>query len=677
MVQKVKSLIQDKLNTACYKKYVREVERQKDSYRQWYLREEGWKNRTYSKAGALSVISVSMQSVVKGFEREQLTGIVLFYDSRSELEEKAAAVTAEFFAEYPFVQIAYGDEDRLDETGLRTDPWFKPQWSPDTFDSFQYFGHIFAVRAELLKELTAEEWETCLVGTFENNCYQMLLLLTKKVTDKRWIRANDMQKEIAPIGKVLLHMREETQDCEHAAVGCGSAAAGCKSVTESCGSAPVDCGYAAGNSGRVKGALISAVIPSKDNPAVLETCLSSIRDKTVLPSGVSLEIIVVDNGSSEENRCRLEQLAGRLNFRYFYHPMEFNFSRMCNYGIEKSNGDYILLLNDDMEIIQEDWLSKLYEKASLPHAGAVGAKLLYPDSDVIQHIGITNIKVGPVHKLLKKHDSESHYHGQNRHVYDMIGVTAACLLVARDKYDQAGGLYEEMAVAYNDVELNFALYELGYYNIERCDVTLYHHESLSRGDDNLSDEKWIRLLHEKDILYTRHPSLKGFDPFYSRNLAVHSNLYLSNFMYAYEKRDYYTEVKLWKKPEPVQWENGCLTVNAEHARKEKKLEFTERDDVYWIEGWSYVLGMDNCRYKRSLLLQGGKGKIYQAAVLDRYRKDVEAILPEQQNVALAGFVCRIPKDALPADTYTVCMLAFDRCSNQRLYARTEMKFTVE
>lgn len=648
MVQKIKTLIQDKLNIACYKKYVSEVERQKDSYRQWYLREEGWKHRTYPGALEQSVVPVPMQSVEKGFEREYPAGIVLFYDERGELEEKAAAVVAEFFKEYPFVQIAYGDEDRLDETGLRVDPWFKPQWSPDTLDSFQYFGHIFAVRAGLLAELTAEEWESCLKGRFENNCYQILLALTKKVTDKRWIKANDTQKEIAPIGKVLLHMREETQDCERATCVAGSS-----------------------------GALISAVIPSKDNPDVLETCIASVRDKTVLPSGVSLEIIVVDNGSSGENRIRLERLAEQFHFRYFYHPMEFNFSWMCNYGIGKSNGDYILLLNDDMEIIQSDWLAKLYEKASLPHAGAVGAKLLYPDSDVIQHIGITNIKVGPVHKLLKKHDSESHYHGQNRHVYDMIGVTAACLLIARDKYDQAGGLYEEMAVAYNDVELNFALYELGYYNIERCDVTLYHHESLSRGDDNLSDEKWIRLLHEKDILYTRHPSLKGFDPFYSRNLAVHSNLYLSNFMYAYEKRDYYTEVKLWKKPEPEQWENGCLTVNAEHARKEKKLEFTERDDVYWIEGWSYVLGMDNCRYKRSLLLLGSEGKIYQAAVLNRYRKDVEEILPEQQNVALAGFVCRIPKDALPADTYTVSMLASDRCSNQRLYAKTEMKFTVE
>lgn len=673
MVQKIKNLIQNKLNTACYKKYVGEVERQKDSYRQWYLREEGWKNKPYSRSSEQIVVSVPMQSVVKGFEQEYPAGIVLFYDERGELEEKAVAVTAEFFSQYPFVQIAYGDEDRLDETGLRVEPWFKPQWSPDTLDSFQYFGHIFAIRMELLKELTEEEWDTCLAGTFENDCYQMLLMLTKKVTDKRWIRANDTQKEIAPIGKVLLHMREETADCERTAVGCDSA-------TENCGGTPAGgtgSGGAAENSGHMRGALISAVIPSKDNPAVLETCIASIRDKTVLPSGVSMEIIVVDNGSSEENRSRLEQLADQYKFRYFYHPMEFNFSRMCNYGIEKSNGDYILLLNDDMEIIQSDWLAKLYEKASLPHAGAVGAKLLYPDSDVIQHIGITNIKVGPVHKLLKKHDGESHYHGQNRHVYDMIGVTAACLLVARDKYDQAGGLYEEMAVAYNDVELNFALYELGYYNIERCDVTLYHHESLSRGDDNLSDEKWIRLLHEKDILYTRHPSLKGFDPFYSRNLAVHSNLYLSNFMYAYEKRDYYTEVKLWKKPEPVQWENGCLTVNAEHARKEKKLEFAERDDVYWIEGWSYVLGMDNCRYKRSLLLLGSGGKIYQAAVLDRYRKDVEEILPEQQNVALAGFVCRIPKDALPNDTYTVCMLASDRCSNQRLYAKTEMKFTVE
>ena len=427
MVQKIKTLIQDKLNTICYKKYVPEVERQKDSYRQWYLREEGWKHQTYSGALEQSVVPVPMQSVVKGLEREYPAGIVLFYDERGELEEKTAAVVAEFFKEYPFVQIAYGDEDRMDETGLRVDPWFKPQWSPDTLDSFQYFGHIFAVRAGLLAELTAEEWESCLKDIFENNCYQMLLALTKKVTDKRWIKANDTQKEIAPIGKVLLHMREETQDCERAVDGAGSG-----------------------------GALISTVIPSKDNPDVLETCIASVRDKTVLPSGVSLEIIVVDNGSSGENRIRLERLAEQFHFRYFYHPMEFNFSRMCNYGIGKSNGDYILLLNDDMEIIQSDWLAKLYEKASLPHAGAVGAKLLYPDSDVIQHIGITNIKVGPVHKLLKKHDSESHYHGQNRHVYDMIGVTAACLLIARDKYDQAGGIYEEMAVAYNDVELNFA-----------------------------------------------------------------------------------------------------------------------------------------------------------------------------------------------------------------------------
>ena len=233
-----------------------------------------------------------------------------------------------------------------------------------------------------------------------------------------------------------------------------------------------------------------------------------------------------------------------------------------------------------------------------------------------------------------------------------------------------------MAVAYHDVDLCFALYELGYYNILRNDVVLFHHESLSRGDDNLSDEKWVRLLQEKEILYERHPSLRGYDPFYSRNLAGISNIYNADFMYEFEMGNCYVKVKPWKKPEPLQWKNECLIVNLEHGRLERKLELTDRDEVYWIEGWSYVLGMDNCRYRRSILLQGEKGGIYEAEVMSRYRKDVTAVLPGQVNVDLAGFVCRIPAGALPADTYTISMLAKDQCSNQKLYRKTDRSFTL-
>jgi len=634
MVSKIKELVQKKLNNICYEKYTEEVYRQKDCYRQWYLHNEEWKNARYSKPDP---------------------DIVIFADRDGIVEEKAAEAVNAFFREHPYVQVVYGDEDCLDSEGRRYMPWFKPQWSPDTLDCFQYFGHYFAVRRELLACVKREEWEACLTDCSGPACHELLLTLTKAVTDRKWIRADDREKAIAPIGKVLIHMKEEKADAER---------------REPCGAAP-------------KGAaptLVSVIIPSRDNPDVLRTCISSVREKTALKTEegacVSLELIVVDNGSSPANRAFVERMAQEYDFRYLYEPMPFNFSVMCNLGAAQAKGAFLLFLNDDMEIIQPDWLLKLLEKAYLPHAGAVGAKLLYPESDLIQHAGITNIKVGPVHKLLKHDDKKCYYHGQNRHIYDMIGVTAACLLMDREKFEEAGRFFEGMAVSYNDVDLCFTLYELGYYNIFRGDVALYHHESLSRGDDNLSDEKWIRLLREKDVLFSRHPSLKSFDPFYSRNLAVHSSLYYPNFMYEFEKRDYYTEVKEWKGKDPSVWENGCLTVNVEHAREEKKLEFTERGDVYWIEGWSYVLGMDNCRYRRELLLHGTKGKIYRAQVLSRYRDDVADILPEQTNVELAGFVCRIPRDALPEDTYTISMLAKDGCSHQRLYKETQQSFRV-
>ncbi len=630
-LQIIKEKIQRKLNSICYENYLKELERQKDPYRQWYLRHEDWKEKRYPDPDP---------------------DIVLFADRHGSVEAQAAGLVTDFFRRHPWVRIAYGDEDCLDEAGRRYAPWFKPEWSPDTLESFSYFGHFFAVHKSLLADLPREDWEPYLTDCDSGGCHSLLLTLTRKVTDQDWIRANDGQKAIASISKVLIHMKSDLHQNQKT------------DATAYHGGQPVPAGE-----------LISVVIPSKDNPDVLKVCLSSLRERTG-PGGLLLEIIVVDNGSSPENKAVLEQMAVQYDFRYLYEPMPFNFSRMCNLGISRAEGSFLLLLNDDMEIIDPLWLVRLWEKARLAHVGAVGAKLLYPGSDLIQHVGITNLKVGPAHKLLKMTDENSYYHGQNRHTYDMIGVTAACLMVERRKYEEAGRLYEGMAVSYNDVDFCFALYELGYYNVLRNDVVLYHHESLSRGDDNLSDEKWARLLQEKETLYVRHPSLRGYDPFYSRNLAGISNVYNADFMYEFEKMDHYVKVRRWKKPEPLQWENGCLMVHVEHGRLERRLEITDKDEVYWIEGWSYVLGMDNCRYRRSLLLHGWKGGIYEVQVLTRYRKDVRAVLPDQTNVDLAGFVCRIPKSALPEDTYTISMLARDRCSHQKLYQKTDKSFTI-
>ena len=125
MVFKIKERIQSKLNGICYQNYVRETERQSDAYRQWYLLHEDWREKKLPKPDA---------------------EIVIFADRDGVVEKQAQALTTAFFQAHPWVMIAYGDEDCLDANGRRCDPWFKPDWSPDTLDSFQYFGHFFAVR---------------------------------------------------------------------------------------------------------------------------------------------------------------------------------------------------------------------------------------------------------------------------------------------------------------------------------------------------------------------------------------------------------------------------------------------------------------------------------------------------------------------------------------------------
>lgn len=422
--------------------------------------------------------------------------------------------------------------------------------------------------------------------------------------------------------------------------------------------------------------LVSIVIPSKDNVGVLKKCLYSLKEKTLYPK---YEIILVDNGSCEENRLEILRLQRELGFEYIYEKMDFNFSKMCNIGARTASGDYILLLNDDMEIVQPDWLDIMVGQASISYIGAVGAKLLYPDSDVIQHVGITNLRVGPAHKLLKEHDSVDYYYGRNVLPYDMIGVTAACLLVGRKKYWQVGGFCEDIAVAYNDVDFCFSLYDNGYYNVIRNDVVLYHHESISRGDDALDEEKWDRLLKEKDFCYSRHLSLKGKDPFYNPNLAGFKHKYFCGYLYPYEQRLSFSSVEIFSKDIIPEWHNNCLMVTLEHVRLERKLDLEDERDVYWLEGWAYVLGMDSARYKKKIILINADEtkKKFVIQPFDRYRQDVVDILPDQVNVALSGFSCRIKREDLQEGKYKIAVLFEDTCSRQKLYKECGTGLTVE
>ncbi len=588
--------------------------------------------------------------------------------------------------------LIYADEDIMDvNTHARYGAWFKPDYSPNTLLSFFYMGSVIFINRKLAKEAYAT-FVPALPddeSSDRQKAYDFILYYTEFLQKK--------SKAIVHIPEVLFHgvgedyqpedpkkpevvnkaaywgYEAEYDACKQAAFERRGIRAEMKEVmhADTVYHIPEYVPYVdAANAPKV-----SVVIPSKDNVGVLTTCISSLCQKTAYPN---YEIILVDNGSSEENREKIAGLQKQYDFAYIYEPMSFNFSKMCNLGVAKATGEYILLLNDDMEILHADWLDILVGQASVEGVGAVGAKLLYPNTDIIQHAGITNLWVGPAHKLLKEHDEPyDYYYGRNVLPYDMIGVTAACLLVSKDKYQEVGSFCEDIAVSYNDVDFCFALHDCGYHNVIRNDVVLYHHESLSRGDDAMSEEKWDRLLHEKDIVYDRHPHLQGKDPYHNPNLAGFKSKNFCSYLYPYEQRNAYNAVESFGGEIRPEWHNNCLTVTLEHVRLERKLDLKDERDIYWLEGWAYVLNMDSSRYQRKIILIDSNEQKYEVMPHDRYRQDVVDILPEQVNVGISGFSCRIKREDLHPGEYRVALLYKDRCSRQRLYKECEKKLVVE
>lgn len=410
------------------------------------------------------------------------------------------------------LDFIYSDEDKINEDGSnRHSPFFKPDWSPDTFLSLMYTSHLGVYRKKIVDEIGG-----LTVGLDGAQDYDFTLRFVEKT------------QNIGHISKILYHWRERQ---------------------ESIASNPEAKPYALNaieklkqdylNRNNLKGkveydnrvyqyrivyddineSLVSIIILSKDNPDVLENCLSSIKNKTEYKN---YELIVVDNGSSKYNKVKYEELSKKYCYKYIYIKEEFNFSRMCNIGSNNSSGDYYLFLNDDTEVLTSSWLNRLLGQASQKHAGAVGAKLYYPYSTRIQHDGIINLKNGPSHLLQNYDDFNNYYYCNNRMDYNYIAVTGACLMISKKKFDEVNGFDESYPVAYNDVDLCLKLVEHGYYNVVRNDVILYHFESYTRGSDFMSAEKMDRLRKELKKLYSNHQIFLGNDPFYSKNLDQNS-----------------------------------------------------------------------------------------------------------------------------------------------------------
>ena len=653
-----------------------------------------------------------LQNQIKDGTLEEDVLLLNFQDG--EYSELAIPMITEAFLEL-LPALVYGDEDVI-KAGKRQNPWLKPDWSPDTFLSCFYFGAFVAVPtakiAEFLQKRSVlegaeREVEADLLadGGPESELQQGKQedqVLYELLAD--YLRENGAFTGWKTAGHVVVHIPQVLMHTEISSYERWKNLHLTADITAD-----------------IQVPTVSVIIPSKDHPDILFRCLDSFVDKTSgLGTKVKTEFIIVDNGSSEENKNRIEQKLQKINnTRYIYKELPFNFSYMCNWGAKEAQGDYLLFLNDDMEIVDADWLILLMEKAVLPYVGAVGAKLLYPDTDIIQHAGITNLRVGPAHKLQFAHDKEDHYFGQNRGVHDMLGVTGACLLVRKTLFEKVGGFDETLAVAFNDVDLCYKIYEEGYYNVVRNDLFLFHHESLSRGKDGESEEKQLRLLREKDYLYEKHQDLYGKDPFYHPYLTTDmlETEYTPAFRYQVDLSMPWAKVKECTREVLAAREDECLVIGMECAmdiykwkygvspekRKTKNLDLDKEDyskkekdhcndssndsgdQGYYFQGYSFVIGSDNACYKKELLLRRiadgnqqmlgnsvGKDEkmprpvIYSISIEKKCREDIKANLKDQVNVDLTGYAAKLKPGAVPGGKYQFGMLAKDACSRVRL-----------
>ena len=415
--------------------------------------------------------------------------------------------------EFPETDFFYSDEDQLDSKAKRIKPYFKPDWSPETLLTRMYTGHAAMYRKSLFEE----------TGGFREQ-------LEGAQDHDLALRFTERTKRIRHVPKVLYHWRvhERSTAAGHGAKGYASAA-GQRAVEDALDrrGTPAKVRQIPGHAGRYEiqyelqaENLISILIPTRDQAGLLDTCLTSIFEKS---SYRNFEIIQIDNGSIERStREVFNQWKTREPDRYRVVEIDipFNFSRLNNLGVQHARGDYLLFLNNDMEVLSENWLEIMLGQAQIPDMGAIGCMLLYPDN-TIQHAGIVlgigeQAIAGHSHKHFPA--STSGYMGNVLCAGNFSAVTGACLMCKKDEFLEVGGFDERLAVAFNDVDLCLKFLDKGLRNVFLPQVKLFHHESRSRGLED-SEEKVSRFQNEAALLRETWSTILDNDPNYSPNLS--------------------------------------------------------------------------------------------------------------------------------------------------------------
>lgn len=433
---------------------------------------------------------------------------VALMDNDDVIPENALYEVVKALNEDKKIDMVYTDEDKLDLDGRRCDPNFKSDWAPDSFLSSNYISHLGVLRKTIVDEIGGFR-----VGYEGAQDYDLYLRFSEK-TDR-----------IHHIPKILYHWRKIPGSTSMEIDNKNYALERGKQALEDAlkrrgirGEVCIanDCPYYYIEYDVVKTPKVSIIIPTRDLADITRKCISSIYKKTTYQN---FEVILVNNNSKDDKTFKLfnEYKEKYNNFRVFDANFEFNYARINNLAANNTDSDYIVLLNNDMELITPNWLEIMIGYAEQKHIGAVGVKLLYPD-DTVQHGGvITGLGIAS-HAFTGKPRNAVLWGGRLSVPYNYSAVTAACLMVSKAKWDEVDGLNEKLKVAYNDVDFCLKLLDKGYYNVFVPMVELYHYESKSRGLDD-TPEKKRRFDSEQDYMRKKWKKQIENDKFYNKNFT--------------------------------------------------------------------------------------------------------------------------------------------------------------
>ena len=398
------------------------------------------------------------------------------------------------------IDFFYFDEDKIDDNKNRKDPYFKPDFSPDTLRSCNYIGNVICISKKLFDEIGLLE---NIKGKDNLNLYDIIF------------RASEKTKNIYHISKVLVHILESNYkfdlERDKKAISEHLNRIALKGIVkDGLVSETYKIEY------EIKGnPLISIIIPNHNHKKDLEICINSIREKSTYKN---YEILIVENHSTDEDLfVYYEELEKDSRIKVLKYTDEFNYASVNNFAVKESKGDYLILLNNDIEIITPSWIEEMLMYAQRDDVGVVGAKLYYPNA-TIQHAGMKYGILNEIVHQLRYFSKEASGYGNCLSIVQNIScVTGACIMSSKKKYFEVNGLDKLFKMAFNDVDYCMKLRDKDYLIILNPYCELLHYEGATRGIDDTEDKVKL-FLKEKKIFFDKWKAYKEI--YYNENLTL-------------------------------------------------------------------------------------------------------------------------------------------------------------